>query len=50
LLKENPSISASNEILSYGLDILEHHIEKKLNSRNLLEMGEMGAVEKQVKE
>jgi len=46
LLKANPSAAASNEILSYALDILEHYIEKKLNSRNLLEMGEMGAVEK----
>ena len=49
LLSGNPSLAASNEILTYGLDILEHHIEKKLNSRNLLEMGEIAAVEKQVK-
>jgi hypothetical protein len=46
VLKGNPSVAASTEILRYGLDILEHYIEKKLNSRNLLEMGEIGAVEK----
>jgi DNA repair protein RecO (recombination protein O) len=46
LLKGRPSATASNEILSYGLDILEYHIEKKLNARNLLEMGEIGALEK----
>lgn len=36
LLKENPSPKASQEILSYGLDVLEHHIEKKLVSRKIL--------------
>ena len=46
MLKGNPSVSASNRILSYALDILEHHMEKKLNSRSLLEIGESGAVEK----
>lgn len=46
LLKVDPSVLASNEILSYGLDILEHYIDKKLKSRNLLQTGEIGAVEK----
>ena len=50
LLKVNPSIRGSREILSYGLDILEHHIEKKLISRNLLEIGERGSVENKFKE
>lgn len=40
LLKENPSIDGSKEILSYALDILEHHFEKNLTSRNILESGE----------
>jgi DNA repair protein RecO (recombination protein O) len=45
LLKENPSLSAAKEILSYALDILEHHIEKKLVSRKTLEAGEGGIFE-----
>lgn len=45
LLKERPSPTAAKEILSYALDILEHHIEKKLVSRKTLEMGESGIVE-----
>jgi DNA repair protein RecO (recombination protein O) len=49
LLKGNASLAASNEILSYALDILEHHAERKFNSRVLLEMGELGTVEDQVK-
>jgi DNA repair protein RecO (recombination protein O) len=40
LLKENPPISPTKEILSYTLDILEHHIEKKLISRKTFETGE----------
>jgi len=45
LLKENPPIDAAKEILSYALDILEHHIEKKLVSRKAFETGEGGIVE-----
>ena len=45
LLKENPSLTAAKEILSYALDILEHHIEKKLVSRKTLEAGEGGIFE-----
>lgn len=45
LLKGNPSIDPAKEILSYALDILEQHIEKKLNSRKTLEMGESGTIE-----
>jgi DNA repair protein RecO (recombination protein O) len=45
LLKENPPIGAAKEILSYALDILEHHIEKKLVSRKAFETGEGGIVE-----
>jgi DNA repair protein RecO (recombination protein O) len=37
-----PSVRASREILSYGLDILEQHIEKKLLSRRMMETGETG--------
>ena len=50
LLKENPSPIGSSEILSYGLDILEHHIEKKLVSRKILSEGESGSVEIESKE
>ena len=45
LLKENPPIESAKEILSYALDILEHHIEKKLISRKTFETGESGIVE-----
>jgi DNA repair protein RecO (recombination protein O) len=45
LLKENPSIGPTKEILSYTLDVLEHHIEKKLISRKTLETGESGIIE-----
>jgi hypothetical protein len=45
LLKENPPIGPSKEILSYTLDVLEHHIEKKLSSRRTLEMGGSGVIE-----
>jgi DNA repair protein RecO (recombination protein O) len=44
LLKENPSTDAAREILSYALDILEHHIEKKLVSRKTLD-GSDGLIE-----
>ena len=50
LLKENPSPRASQEILSYALDVLEHHIEKKLISRKILTIGESGSVEIESKE
>jgi len=36
LLKLNPSLSASVEISSYALDVLEHHIERKLVARQML--------------
>jgi len=39
LLKENPSLSGSLEISSYALDILEHHMERKLVSRQMLVTG-----------
>ena len=45
LLKENSPVGASNELLSYALDILEHHIEKKLVSRKTFETGESGRIE-----
>ena len=38
----HPSEQASKEILSYGLDILEQHIEKKLVSRKMFDQGETG--------
>ena len=50
LLKDNPSPKASREILSYGLDVLEHHIEKSLISRKILAVGESGSVEIESKE
>jgi DNA repair protein RecO (recombination protein O) len=45
LLKENPPTSPAKEILSYALDVLEQHIEKKLISRKTFETGESGIVE-----
>ncbi|HEV7968492.1 MAG TPA: DNA repair protein RecO [Candidatus Acidoferrales bacterium] len=45
LLKENPTAGPTIEILSYALDVLEHHIEKKLISRKTFETGESGLVE-----
>ena len=42
LFNISPSIAASKEILGFGLDILEHHIEKKLLVRKLMETGETG--------
>jgi DNA repair protein RecO (recombination protein O) len=45
LLKENPSTIPEKEILSYALDVLEQHIEKKLISRKTFETGESGIVE-----
>jgi DNA repair protein RecO (recombination protein O) len=45
LLNENPSAAGTGDILSYSLDILEHHIERKLISRSMLETGASGTVE-----
>jgi len=45
LLKEHPPEGAAKEILKYALDVLEHHFEKKLNSRKSMEAGEIGSVE-----
>jgi DNA repair protein RecO (recombination protein O) len=45
LLLEKPKIEPSTEILRFALDVLEHHIEKKLTSRKLLEIGATGTVE-----
>jgi len=39
LLKEKPSLSGSDEISSFALDILEHHMERKLVSRQMLVTG-----------
>jgi DNA repair protein RecO (recombination protein O) len=36
LLKTNPSSLGSNEISSFALDILEHHLERKLVARQML--------------
>jgi DNA repair protein RecO (recombination protein O) len=41
LFSLNPSIAASKEISGFALDVLEHHIEKKLLSRKMLETGEI---------
>ena len=45
LLSETSSAEAVREILSYSLDVLERHIEKKLISRKIFETGESGIVE-----
>jgi len=45
LWKETPGPGATKEILSYALDILERHIEKKLISRKTFETGENELVE-----
>jgi DNA repair protein RecO (recombination protein O) len=45
LLKANPPEAGAKEILGYALDILEHHIEKKLISRKTFEMGVDGFIE-----
>jgi hypothetical protein len=42
LLKENPSKASSGEVLSFALDILEHHMERKLVTRKLLGTGANG--------
>jgi DNA repair protein RecO (recombination protein O) len=50
LLKEQSNPAASVEILSYGLDVIEYHIEKKLISRKMLARGDSGSVEIESKE
>ena len=40
LMTVQPESAASTEILSYGLDVIEYHIEKKLISRKMLIGGE----------
>jgi DNA repair protein RecO (recombination protein O) len=45
LLKGNPAAEPVGDVLSFALDVLEHHIEKKLSSRKLLEIGASGSVE-----
>jgi DNA repair protein RecO (recombination protein O) len=45
LLIENHPAGPVREILSYALDVLEHHIEKKLISRKTFETGESGIIE-----
>jgi DNA repair protein RecO (recombination protein O) len=45
LLAEKPAHGPVGESLRFALDVLEHHIEKKLTSRKLLEIGASGAVE-----
>jgi DNA repair protein RecO (recombination protein O) len=42
LFELNLSVSAFKEISSYGLDILEQHMERKLSSRKMLEARETG--------
>jgi DNA repair protein RecO (recombination protein O) len=42
LLKDNPPTGPARETLSFALDILEHHIERKLISRKTFETGESG--------
>jgi len=50
LLRELPTVEAPDEILSYGLDVIEHHIEKKLMSRRMMPKGESGTVEIETKQ
>ena len=42
LMDASPSISGSLEVSNYALDILEHHMEKKLVSREMLEIRKHG--------
>jgi DNA repair protein RecO (recombination protein O) len=42
LLATKPAAGSSFEILGYALDILEHHMERKLVSREMLDMGKNG--------
>ena len=45
LLNDNPAEAPSREILSYVLDVLEHHLEKRLTSRKILDAGESAPIE-----
>ena len=45
LLKESPPSGPAKEVLGYALDILEHHIDRKLTSRKTFETEESGIVE-----
>lgn len=45
LLKENITSGSAKQILSYALDVLERHMEKKLISRKTFESGEGGIIE-----
>jgi len=45
LLKENLPAGSVKQILSYALDVLERHMEKKLISRKIFESGEGGIIE-----
>ena len=45
LLGEKPAAEPTREMLSYALDVLEHHAEKNLISRKTLETGESGIIE-----
>lgn len=45
LLNESISSGPSKEILTYALDILEHHMERQLASRKILETGETAPIE-----
>lgn len=42
LLTLKPSLAAASEISGFGLDVIESHVEKKLQSRKMLEAGEIG--------
>lgn len=44
-LNVSPTSGSFKEILSYALDILEHHMEKQLTSRKILEAGEIAPIE-----
>jgi DNA repair protein RecO len=45
LLNENSEVGPTKEILSYALDVLERHAEKKLISRKTLDEGDGGSIE-----
>ena len=45
LLLDSARTESARQILSYALDVLERHMEKKLTSRKAFEMGEGGIIE-----
>jgi hypothetical protein len=45
MLNEKLSSETAKQLLSYALDILERHMEKKLISRKTFESGEGGSIE-----